>query len=151
MCMHLFVCADSPLWRYCHLSWAGFADPRLVITSLRWAINHLTVTFQFSCSLNSPENPHFAARRRCEGDVQSPWLSLIWGGVSKQGWPISSSVILTDDDYGLSASKSFVSVLRTVLLQTISPYSYSNVRLQDRQWHAIHSQQLTAGRVRSCQ
>lgn len=151
MCLHLFVCADSPLWHCCHLSWAGFADLRLVITSLQWEINHLTVTFQFSFSLNSPENLHLAARRRCRGDVQSLWLSLIWGGVSKQGQPISSSIILTDNDYGLSASKSFVSVLKSILLETISPYSYSNVRLQDHQWHAIHFQQLTAGGVRSCQ
>lgn len=91
MRVHLFVCADSPLWHCCHLSWGGFADLRLVITSLRWAINHLTVTFQFSFSLNSPENPYLAAKRRCRGDVQSLWLSLIRGGMSKQGWPINSS------------------------------------------------------------
>lgn len=81
-------------------------SPRLVITSPRWAINHLSVTFQFGFSPNSCCSLELktSISLTVEGLRVTANHSdcVLFEGAQMNSWASPADRILTDSDYSLS-------------------------------------------------
>lgn len=107
-------------------------SPRLVITSLWWAINHLSVTFQFGFSLNSCCSLELktsisltVAGLRVTANHSD---CVLFEGAQMNSWAGPADQILTDSDYSLS-DRDLPPVLTyrdSPTRETILSCSYSN-------------------------
>lgn len=85
-------------------------SPKLVITPLRWAINHLSVTFQFIFSLNSCS--YLELKTSISLTVEELRVTanhcdcLLFEEAQMNSWASLVEQLLTDSDYILSESRS---------------------------------------------